>query len=482
VNPPAITRRTFALGALAAVAAACSSSDEAADPAVSASPTSSPDPVIPDTGAAVPPSGPSAAGATVAVRTRWGDDPFAHGSYSFLPPGATSDHRLALAAPVDHRLFFAGEATEVQFPATVHGAILSGRRAAAEVIDQADDGAPVVVIGAGASGLACARLLADAGLGVVVLEARDRIGGRVHTSTDTGSPLDLGASWIHGVDGNPVTELAASVGIATAVTDWDDIAVLDAAGDDIADAYDAVTSTLEDALAAIDDEQPAGDLATALAPALDELDDAARALALLQLHVEISGDYGADPAELSAADWDSDEALPGEDAMIVGGYGPLVATLGAGVDVRLGQVVARIALDDADDQVLVTLDDGTEIEADHVVVTVPLGVLKTGAIEFDPPLDADRTEAIDLLGVSRFEKLWLQFDALPITSGTRFVLRAPAPGALLRWTDFGDVSDLMGRPTVVAWNGGAAARDLDALSDDEVAAEAIAALDGMFGR
>src|SRR5688572_20933263 len=81
--------------------------------------------------------------------TRWAADPFALGSYSFLPPGATPDDRKALAAPVGDRLFFAGEATSVEYPATVHGAYLSGRRAAAEVDDEAASGAPVVVLGAG---------------------------------------------------------------------------------------------------------------------------------------------------------------------------------------------------------------------------------------------------------------------------------------------------------------------------------------------
>jgi polyamine oxidase len=471
VNPP-ISRRTFALGALAAVAAACSNS-ESETPAASDSSDAPDESVAPD--ASTAPSVP------VAVRTRWVDDPYAHGSYSFLPPGATSDHRLDLAAPVDHRLFFAGEATEVQFPATVHGALLSGRRAAAEVIEQADDGAPVLVIGAGAAGLACARDLADAGLSVVVVDARDRIGGRVHTSTDTGVPLDLGASWIHGIEGNPVAELADAAGIDTVVTDWDDIVVLDADGNDIGDAYDAVAEVLEEALAAIDEEEPEGSLYDALAGTLDELDDDQRALAALQLHVEISGDVGADTTELSAAEWDTDEALPGDDAMIVGGYGPLIATLAGGLDVRLGQVVRTVTLDDTDDQVVVVVDGAEPFEADHVVITVPLGVLKAGSIAFEPPLGEAKTAAIEALGVSRFEKLWLQFDAMPITSGTRFVVRAPGDGQPLRWTDWADVSDLMGRPTLVAWNGGGAARDLDALTDDDVLAEALSALDGMFG-
>lgn len=472
---PPISRRTFALGALAAVTAACSGSDDAADTA-----GSTPDPGTGTEPTSTAGTDPTPAAPTTFARTRWGDDPFALGSYSYLPPGATNDDRRALAAPVDHRLFFAGEATELLYPATVHGAIMSGRRAAAEVIEVADDGAPVVVIGAGASGLACARALTDAGLSVVVLEARDRIGGRVHTSTDTGVPLDLGASWIHGIEGNPVTELAATAGIATAVTDWDDQAVLDADGTDVGDEYANVFGEVEDMFAAIDDDPPAGSLQDALDGPLAELDERGHALAAVVLHTEIAGDYGADPSELSAAEWDTDEALPGADAMIVGGYGPLLATITDGLDIRLGQVVRGVRLDDAEDQVLVVIDVGRPVEADHVVVTVPLALLQDDAITFDPALPDDKVAAIAALGVSRFEKLWLRLDTAPFTTGTRFVLRVPLDGAL-RWTDFADVSDLIGSPTLVAWNGGGAARDLDPLSDDQVVADALAALHGMFG-
>ncbi|MCL4262156.1 MAG: FAD-dependent oxidoreductase [Anaerolineae bacterium] len=66
--------------------------------------------------------------------TRWAADPFACGSYSFIPPGASGDDYAALARPVGTRLFFAGEATNRAHPATVHGAYLSGLRAAGEVM------------------------------------------------------------------------------------------------------------------------------------------------------------------------------------------------------------------------------------------------------------------------------------------------------------------------------------------------------------
>ena len=67
------------------------------------------------------------------AESRWAHDPFARGSYSHALPGHAGD-RAVLAAPVDGRLFFAGEATSPEFFSTAHGARDSGERAAAEVL------------------------------------------------------------------------------------------------------------------------------------------------------------------------------------------------------------------------------------------------------------------------------------------------------------------------------------------------------------
>ena len=89
----------------------------------------------------------------------------------------------------------------------------------------------ILVIGAGISGLAAGRNLNEAGHEVVILEARDRIGGRTWTSTKwSDAPIDLGASWIHAPNGNPLTPLAERAGARTARTTYESGIVYDTDG------------------------------------------------------------------------------------------------------------------------------------------------------------------------------------------------------------------------------------------------------------
>ena len=71
----------------------------------------------------------------------------------------------------------------------------------------------VLVLGAGMAGLVAARILHDTGFEVQVLEARSRLGGRIWTVSNLGGPVDMGASWIHGMYGNPLTKWCRSLGI-----------------------------------------------------------------------------------------------------------------------------------------------------------------------------------------------------------------------------------------------------------------------------
>src|SRR5258707_15664788 len=87
----------------------------------------------------------------------------------------------------------------------------------------------VIVVGAGMAGLVAARLLHDSGFAVTVLEARDRLGGRTWTDDSLGAPLDLGGSWVHGIDGNPLALWCGKLGITLIESQGDRLLIDDRA-------------------------------------------------------------------------------------------------------------------------------------------------------------------------------------------------------------------------------------------------------------
>lgn len=306
--------------------------------------------------------------------------------------------REILAAPVG-RLHFAGEATSGEAPATQAGALLSGRRAAAEIIEAARPGGHVIVVGSGFSGLGCARDLTDAGLRVTVLEGRDRVGGRTWTERLDGIPAEMGASWIHGHQGNPLTTLLRETGGRSYSFDYDNVV----GGDENAvaelDTYLARAEDVEDP----DTTPYSALLPRKMSPALS-----------YAVNSVLVQEYGAEPEDLAVSADEEGTAGEGSDFLLPDGYDRLLAHVRGSIPVRTGAVVTRIARDA--DRVAVTLDSGEILRADRCVVTVPIGVLKAGKITFEPALPTRKREAVEALGPGLLDKLWL--NSRP-SSGTR---------------------------------------------------------------
>jgi hypothetical protein len=100
----------------------------------------------------------------------------------------------------------------------------------------------IVVVGAGMAGLSAARYFKDRGVDVIVLEGRNKVGGRLRTDRTPGVAFDEGASWIHGPQGNPITDLAKKAGAETFLTSDDSILGYDKNGllyaDEVFDQYE----------------------------------------------------------------------------------------------------------------------------------------------------------------------------------------------------------------------------------------------------
>lgn len=409
------------------------------------------------------------------VRTSWSEDPWALGSYSYMAVGADPAMRTALAAPLAGRLFFAGEVTSTGAPATVHGARASGRRAAAEVDETADEGDRVVVVGAGIAGLTAAHDLTAAGYEVVVLEARDRVGGRLDTVRPDGWPIPVerGASWVHDVAASDLANALDGLDVAAVPFSYDGLTV-EASGAVLADAdrQAAVAGEAVDVAIAWAGEQ---DDDRSLRDALDESGavgavGASPAAVAHLLDTEVITEVAASPGDLSAW-WGLDEGTEGDDLLVVGGYGGLADDLADDLDVRLAAAVTEVRWSAA--AAAVTVDDEV-VDADRVVITVPLGVLKAEGITFDPPLPEDKVAAIATIGMGVLDKVWLRFDEPFWRSDALMWTLFAAPET--PYTEWFNLEPSTGAPVLLALVGGDAAREWAARTDAEVEAAAMAAL------
>lgn len=328
----------------------------------------------------------------------------------------------------------------------------------------------VIVIGAGAAGLSAARVLQDQGCEVVILEGRDRVGGRTNTITVGDALVDEGANWIHNGPANPLYQLAAGAGLEAsrddlvnpfALTIFDKVSGRGVHPSKIMYPFLRAGLVLykysKEKLAAVHDE-------VSLAERLDGEVGRVRGKTnrryfrtLMRTFVDLAAAKDAgeldpkafvlNPVDVTASDY-----------VIAGGFRGVVERVAEGLDIRLGETVESIGYNDRGVSVATT--NGTH-DGSHVIVTVPLGVLKAHTINFDPPLPAAKLAAIDNVGMGVVEKIIMTFDQ-------SFWRSKPAkPRSLFYMSDvlgdfpaFVDSTSSAGCPTLVAFLAGQQAKDM----------------------
>jgi monoamine oxidase len=268
------------------------------------------------------------------------------------------------------------------------------------------NGKIVLIIGAGISGLAAAKKLKEKGFTVIVLEAQEKIGGRLRTDRSMGIAFDEGASWIHGPNGNPITKLASQAGANTYLTDDDNLAVFDNNGTAYSDTFlDSQYTQFENALKAV---RSAGTKKQSFQTIFNSLypTQANNRLWKYMLSAYLEFDTGGDISKLSSKHFHDDEAFPGKDVIVTNGYDKVPNLLGKGLDIRLNSTVIEINYNETKSSVNV---NGNLIEADYVIVSVPLGVLKNNTIAFKPTLPVSKLLAIQNIqmgNVNKFLFIW----------------------------------------------------------------------------
>jgi monoamine oxidase len=262
----------------------------------------------------------------------------------------------------------------------------------------------VVIVGAGAAGIAAARRIAAAGHRYVVIEAADHIGGRCVTDTHTfGVPFDLGAHWIHLPDSNPVAKLTPGQGIEIYPAPQSEKVRIGLR-------Y-AREGELEDFLAvqvratrAIVEAGRKADIACAQALPND-LGDWRSTIDFVLGPFP----YGTDLAQLSAADF-ARARERNADAFCRQGFGTLLAARAQGIAVQLSTPATSIAIDRT---VEVETPKGT-ITARTAIITVSTGALASGRIRFSAELPPRVNEALARLALGSYDHIALELGGNPL--------------------------------------------------------------------
>ena len=312
----------------------------------------------------------------------------------------------------------------------------------------------VIVIGAGIAGLAAAVSLKNAGHQVTIIEASGRYGGRIKTVDMKGYKADFGASWIHGINGNPLYTLANSNAIATVATHYDPSYLFDIDGTEITlDEWNETEKLLTQLVDLAYDNRE-----ISLEALLELMKDDVAVLSEKMQRVfygavrsEIEIPYAVDAKDISARALTTNDSFPGNDVIFPGGMGALCDVLAEELgisssdstglkhsptqdlpEIHFNTFVTKISYN-ADKVFVYTnstsnvdpkrscvachssenaspLDSLQVLSADKVIVAVPLGILKNKNIVFDPALPDDKVSAINSLGIGTMNKVFLRFN------------------------------------------------------------------------
>ena len=255
----------------------------------------------------------------------------------------------------------------------------------------------VIIVGAGAAGLAAAKTCRERGLTFKLLEAMDRIGGRAHTSSQHfGIPFDIGCAWIHAADRNPFFPEAQA---ASWTLHHHDMALdhlwfgkRQATGAELEE-MNRADATLAEALETWTGDDDRLSAVTGRAHAM-------RAVATYSGPM----DFGQDLDEISVEDFKRAACLD-PNYFTKEGFGALVARWGSDVPVELSTPVTKIRHDGP--WIVVESPRGT-IRARHIIITVSTGVLAFGNIEFEPELPPAYQQAFFDLPMGMLTKIPLE--------------------------------------------------------------------------
>ncbi len=326
----------------------------------------------------------------------------------------------------------------------------------------------IIVIGAGIAGLAACEKLNELGFDATILEARNRVGGRILTDTSLGIPIGKGAAWIHGDQNNPMTEFAKYFHVQMDAIDAEKCIVFDSQGSPIASSdrkkfsatFDTLTKEAREFAYRCEHDIS---LSTALKHLLQAKNISSLEKILLKSKLYgLEGYMGANYTDLSARTYDDAEIWPGDQCFLTGSYQAIIDGLAKKCRVHLNTIVKEINLREKNVEII-TQD--SRFHADAVIVTLPLGVLQKDTVRFNPSLPQNKLNAIQSLGMGLFNITAMKFPKLfwPHESHALLFTEFDNPSISV----FFNLSHLMQQPILLGYSGGQTAVELEKLSDEE---------------
>ena len=351
----------------------------------------------------------------------------------------------------------------------------------------------IIVVGAGCAGLSAARYLKQQGQHALILEARDCVGGRVRTIHDFGVPVDLGAVWLHCGPKNPLKKIAHEIALERRVSDFSNLAVygIQAEGGflDPLKAAENISAELEICQKAMKSASFWPYLRTVIGRSVglggsrtsiaDLLEQATANLKKKQgssqylpfMNMFFEGLYASPTEELGFASLltesvtePEERMLPTDDQFVTGGMEKILNYLAQDLEVQFNHVVQRITYNHRGVEIQTQKET---FKASAVIVTVPIGVLRSGQITFEPDLPHLHQQALKYMDMGLVNRVVLQFPHVfwPESVDILAMCNSSWRPMFINYAHYHQV------PVLIGIVGGQAAHRIEALSDTEIAQE-----------
>ncbi len=269
-------------------------------------------------------------------------------------------------------------------------------------------GKTIIVIGAGISGLVAASTLIQKGANVIILEAKNYIGGRIRTDRSLGAPFEYGAGWIHGPSkDNPIRNLANHTNSSLFVTDDDSCELHNLSGNDIDEkVWDEIEEIWEEIIYDEINSNTEGSILDAINEYDTKIWSDPNIRWVFSANEEFN--YGGPVHEISAGLIKEMSGFPTADVIFKDGYDKIINLIAKSLQIQTNSIVKSVNYSNTTNITVSTTSKN--YECDYVICSVPLGVLKFNSIEFKPALPRYKQDSIENVGFGTVTKLALKFN------------------------------------------------------------------------